>query len=591
MSFLRRGKSRRAKSSRALVTVFALVGFQALAIVGAGSALAVTDCTFNPATGGIQCTIDPGEGLELAVETTAADLDPLAPAGAILQRVNGGAWEAIGSASNTNTTSVTVLGSNGSNEFFGVDNNVAAANTSGEFNTAITWAIDLGTGTSDFFQINAGEGDDEVVVADGTWTVNGGGGTILGMEFVQVFGNDGDDTIDGSALTTNVVIFAFGNAGDDWIAPGAAGTLPAANGPDFADGGVGTDQLSYGTRTTATVIDNTNSTSGHDANGDGDVLDVGDELDVQINFEVKETGSGADTLVGVAGVDETFIPGDGDDDITGNGAGDDDLLDYSSSSALVTIDPDAGTVTGQGTDTFTGITQFVGSDFDDVLLWDGTTTLFEGGAGTDLVDASTSTTGQFIDLDTLDGLPLATDPDSTENAIGGSANDTLLGNDLRNNLDGGDGDDTLSGFAGNDTLLGRAGNDTYSGGTGADKVSFRFSPNGVEVDASAGFASGEGDDSLGGDIEIFIGSNHNDNMTGGGGAVAVNFRFVGRGGKDILTGSGSNDTLKGGRANDILRGAAGDDTLLGGPGKRDRGFGGSGVDVCRGTEREKGCEV
>jgi Ca2+-binding RTX toxin-like protein len=265
----------------------------------------------------------------------------------------------------------------------------------------------------------------------------------------------------------------------------------------------------------------------------------------------------------------------------------------------VTIDPDAGTVTGQGTDDFTGITQFVGSDFDDILIWDGSTTLFEGGAGTDLVDASTSTTGQVIDLDTLDGLPLATDPDTTENAIGGSANDTLLGNDIRNVLDGGAGDDLLDGAAGNDLLFGREGNDTFTGGTGADRVSFIHSANGVNVDLSLGFATGEGDDSFGGGVEIIVGSQFNDQITGGpfGTGGTVNFLFVGRRGNDTLTGFNGNDNLKGGGGNDVLRGVGGDDILRGANGN-DRLFGGSGTDVgnggkgrdsCRGVEIRRSC--
>ena len=79
------------------------------------------------------------------------------------------------------------------------------------------------------------------------------------------------------------------------------------------------------------------------------------------------------------------------------------MIDWSSSSAGMVIDPANGSATGQGTDTFTGVTGFVGSALDDTLLWDGTTDFFSGGAGTDKVDASTSTTGQMIDLDDLDG--------------------------------------------------------------------------------------------------------------------------------------------------------------------------------------------
>ena len=109
MSLFHRGARRRGRVATTLTTVGALATFQALMIVGAGNALAVTGCTFNSLTGAIQCTADAGNTLEVAVETAAADLDLAAPAGAIVQRINAGLWTAIGSASNTNTTSVTVL--------------------------------------------------------------------------------------------------------------------------------------------------------------------------------------------------------------------------------------------------------------------------------------------------------------------------------------------------------------------------------------------------------------------------------------------------------------------------------------------------
>lgn len=592
MSVLRRGGARRAKVG---VAVLSLATFQVLAIIGAGAASAVTDCTFNLGNGEIQCTIDPTEDLGLAVETAAANLDALAPPGAILQQVNAGAWEAIGSANNTNTTSISILGSNGSDETFTIDNNVGDVLTggalSGEFNTAITWAVDLGTSTvppapGDIFLINLGVGADEVVLTDTSFTINGGGGPVAGMEQANVDGNDGGDTIDGSALSAGVRLFATGKAGDDWIAPGLAAPQIAANTPigDVLDGGAGTDQLSYGTRSTNVFISKAAGEAGTDANADRDVDDIGDEADTHALFEIFESGSGNDVLIGLTGAPlDTFIPGDGNDDITCPDAG--DTLDWSSSSAAMTIDPFNGTATGQGDDTFTGCVSYVGSAFDDTLLWDGSTVLFVGGDGTDTVDASAQVTPQAIDLDVLDG---AGPVDSTENAIGGSSNDTLLGNDLRNNLVGGAGDDVLSGFAGNDTLEGGEGNDTYSGGTGADRVSFQNSAAGVRVDVNLGFATGEGDDAFAGGVEIIVGSAFNDQITGGGGATTLNFLFLGGRGNDLLRGSGSNDTLRGGAGNDRLFGEQGADLLLGGKGK-DRANGGPGADTCKKVEKAKSC--
>jgi len=397
--------------------------------------------------------------------------------------------------------------------------------------------------------------------------------------------------LDGSAAV-NLVTELHGGPGDDWVALGAQAVLPfALTFGDEGRGGSGIDTLSYGTRTTSVVIDAAAGEAGHSANADCDVVDPGDEQDSITDFEIYETGSGNDCLRGT-GSDENWIPGDGDDDI--DGVGGDDVLDYTSSSAAMTIDPFNGTAVGQGSDIFANVNNFVGSPFDDTLVWDDSVDGFRGGDGVDTVDASAETTGQVIDLDDLDDLFSTNsedlEADSTDNALGGSGNDTLIGNDVRNQLTGNDGDDTLDGAAGNDTMLGGNGNDTYTGGTGADRVSFANSPQKVTVDLSLGFAVGEGDDTFVSGVEIILGSAFNDTVQGGpiGVAGTVNFLFVGKKGNDTLTGFSGNDTLKGGGGNDTLRGVAGDDTMLGAAGN-DRLFGGGGTDIGKGGKGNDTC--
>lgn len=594
MSFIRTGGRR----ARVGVLILSLVAFQALAMIGAGVASAVTGCTFNPATNTINITIDPTEFAGVAVED-ASDLDPESPPGAILFDNNGAGFDngaastQCGSASNTLTTSIVVLGSPSADEYFYIENGGGfIASDGAPFNSAIVWAIDMGSQSlAGFDQVDIfgnDDVDDEIVLTNGNFTMNGAAGTWLGVEYTNVRGTDGDDVIDASAVTS-IITDLHGGFGDDFIAPGTQATLPFVLFEEDMRGGVGFDTLSYGTRTTSVVIDNSLGVAGHSANADCDVADPGDEADDITDFEVLVSGSAADCLVGAAGVDEVFVPGDGDDDITGNG-GDDDALDYSSSSAAMTIDPALGTATGQGTDTFADVQQFFGSAFDDVLLWDGTTTGFAGGDGIDTVDASAQTTGQSIDLDDLDDI--AGEADSTENVIGGSANDDLEGNDIRNEIDGGAGDDDLFGDDGNDTLIGGLGNDNFEGGSGADRVRYSTNTtNGVNVDVNLGFATSaeSGDDSFVDTIEIINGSPFRDSITGGGGIIAINFIFSGAAGNDRLTGSGSNDTLRGGAGNDRMRGLEGGDTIRGGPGARDRAWGGPGVDFCK-AEFERGCE-
>ncbi len=601
MSFLHRGERRRGKGATAAMTIVALGAFQVLAIIGAGTASAAATCTYNPATDTINITLPvPGDAAYIGVEDDSVNLDAESSTGAILF-VAAGAFPPVyengvnsgqcGSATNSNTVAVTVLGSPNGAEFFGIDNQ-----SGGEFNPAIAWAVDMGGQpalTNDQFEIDGTNAADDYVVTDTSFTMNGAVGELVGVEDIELFGFDGDDSLDASAMTTSTVSLALdGGPGDDWIAPGAFDG-------DVAAGGTGTDQLSYATRTTCTVIDNVLGTAGQDANCDGDLLDAGDESDTISGFEILESGTGNDTLIGKPLVDETFIPGDGDDDITGNGAPDVDTLDYSSSSAAMTIDPAAGTATGQGADTFADITAFVGSDFDDVLIWDGSTIAFSGGDGIDTVDASAETTGQDINLGSGGpGCGTAFVPgDDVENAIGGSGNDNICGNIIANNLMGGDGNDTLSGFGGNDRIEGGLGNDDMSGGDGADTLVYTNAPSGEEIDNQLGFATGgDGDDSIA-FFEVILGSNFADSILTGQNAFSLNQRVLGRGGDDNIVGSSSSDTLKGGGGDDVVRAGAGDDNLTGNKGNDrlvggkgyDFAKGGKGTDVCRGVEVAKSC--
>src|SRR5262245_34812690 len=563
----RRGEKHRTRLTVVLTTVGALVVFQALAIVGAGMALAAT-CNYNLSNDTVTVDLPPGD---------IADI-----------RVNDGVIEVegtpCGSATNSNTTAIVVLGENGSNEEFIIDESFDEP-----FNTAIAWSIDLGTDTSDqlTFQLN-GDQDNTLVLTDASFNPNGAVGELAGVERFSVFGGDGDDTIDGSG--TSNFMNVLGDDGDDVISPGTFdGDSLFGQGDD--------DTLSYATRTACVFVQNSND-AGNDLNCDGDNDDPGDEEDTLFGcFEAIVTGSNNDTINDGVCNTTTFAPGEGDDDIVGDG--DNDTLDLSSSTAGVVIDADAQTATGQGTDTWTELDNFIGSNFDDTLLLTGDAPgqvdRFSGLDGVDLVDASAATAGVDVELDVLD----PDGDDDLENLIGSAFNDELDGNDLRNQIRGGAGDDQIEGDEANDTLFGGEGNDSFDGGPGADTVSFVESAAGVTVDLSLLFASGEGDDSFVDTIEIIVGSNQNDSITGGpfSGGGTVNFLFKGKAGGDNLTGFNGNDTLNGGKGPDTLRGVGGDDTLLGKKGNDtlaggngfDIGKGGPGNDVCQGVEQAGSC--
>jgi Ca2+-binding RTX toxin-like protein len=177
--------------------------------------------------------------------------------------------------------------------------------------------------------------------------------------------------------------------------------------------------------------------------GGDDAIDGGDDIDIASWFNAPAsvtanletgiaTGEGSDTLADVENLEggayddsltgddggNWLAPGPGNDTVDG-GAGLVDVVSYFFSETAVSVDLTAGTATGQGTDTLTGIEGANGSNLDDTLIGD------EG-----------------------------------SNGLYGSAGDDTLS--------GGDGDDSLNGEAGDDSLDGGNGTDIVKGGIGTD---------------------------------------------------------------------------------------------------------------------------
>src|SRR5262245_19644315 len=214
------------------------------------------------------------------------------------------------------------------------------------------------------------------------------------------------------------------------------------------------------------------------------------------NADVLVGGSASEVLLGLGGDDQLF-GGQGGDDVVDGGAGA-DLIDG-------------------------------GIGFDTLVFWSATAgvamSLVTGGTGGDAAG------DVYV---------------SIENIYGTAFDDFLEGNDVSNTILAGAGDDVIRGLGGNDWLSGGAGNDTFYpgegndtiyGGAGIDYVRYDESPVGVVV--------GPGGDVLG-DIEVIIGSNFADHLTGTSGAEEIDAG----GGDDELTGAGGNDTLDGGEGND-----------------------------------------
>ncbi len=169
-------------------------------------------------------------------------------------------------------------------------------------------------------KIEAGAGDDEVIGGNGSDHVLGGPGSDT------VFGNRGNDDLDGGAGSD----FLDSGLGDD--------TLEGGPGPgDEVIGGVGTDHLSGG-------------------DGDGDVLE-GD-----LGTDSLDGGPGAHDVAAYA------LAGRGDRGYDGIG---------------VEVDLAAGTATGDGNDTLTGVEDVVGTPFADTIGGDAEVNGLYGGGGID----------------------------------------------------------------------------------------------------------------------------------------------------------------------------------------------------------------
>lgn len=261
----------------------------------------------------------------------------------------------------------------------------------------------------------------------------------------------------------------------------------------------------------------------------------------------------------------------------------------------------------------------------------------ELGAGNDTFEDAAG-----VSLDTLlwagDGNDTVRTGGSDDELHGGDGKDTMSGGPGWDYLYGGGADDVLRGDQEHDYLNGEAGNDKVYGGEGNDLLvnSDRsrdefYGENGNDVlDSANRLYGGDGDDvvwvnALFGDyygqagqdtikytywpraqVQVSLDGDDNDGVFAwdcpwyvncpdieGRHNVHGDFEtVVGSPGNDVIQGNGEPDRLEGGAGNDHLRGHGGDDVLDAGPGANQETDGGSGTDVCRGTNlvRTAGCD-
>ncbi|HMR99947.1 MAG TPA: M10 family metallopeptidase C-terminal domain-containing protein [Anaerolineales bacterium] len=437
------------------------------------------------------------------------------------------------------------------------------------------YAICSPSATSGNNTITCDGADDTVDGLAGNDNINGGGGND------SLVGGAGNDTLTGGAGNDSLA----GGAGNDTYAFDTDSAL-GTDGVTEASGG-GTDRLTFsGSNNDVTVnlattgnqtvnsnltLNLTSTQVENITGGNGNDTITGNTLNNSLSGgngnHVLNGGAGNETLAGGNGND-TLSGGTGNDSLTGN-AGNDSLTGDAGNDTYA-----FNTNTALGTDTVTEAS----------------------GGGTDVLNFSGSNSVVTVDLSTTgnqtvnSNLTLNLVASQVENVTGGNNGDTVTGNTLNNSLSGGNGNDTLNGAAGNDTLTGGAGNDTLTGGTGndsyafdtdsalgtdtvteasgggTDTLNFTGSTNAVTVDLAT-----TGNQTVNSNLTLNMTSAQVENVTGGNGNDTItgntlNNSLSGGNGNDALAGGAGNDTLTGGSGNDSLSGDAGNDVLTGGAG-------------------------
>jgi Ca2+-binding RTX toxin-like protein len=555
----------RLRKKAALIAAGALLAFQAIAIVGATSASAVGSCTFNLLNHTLTVTINSG---------SSSTLDVQSPSGAI--RLDG---TACGSATIANTTAISVLGQPGASETLTIDNATGLA-----FPGSISWAVDLDSGAGDSLGFDLASGQDNTLsMTDSGFSMNGGSGVWLGVEQLTVTGGDGNDTIDGSALSASGPTLAV--YGDPlFVTPGGMDVISGGAGNDFLSGEDGNDTISggagndtiYGSAWTVPVDDD-------------DVLSGGagnDTIYATQGDDVVTGGAGADSLDGGTG-DDTFDEGaaaSGADTI--DGAGGTDTVDYGDRTTDTIVNMDTGLFdsgedangdgdaldTGDEGDQLLNLEVAVTGAGDDTLVGDGTPETFvpgdgddsvDGNGGTDTLDYSTSSAAMMVDVAAGTASGQGNDMIAdVEDFVGSHFGDAFVDDQSTNNgYDGGAGDDWFDQGAANGTDA-----DDIAGGDGVDTVDYSARTEDVSVylDCHPFWSGGTSENDTICDVENALTGSGDDTVQGNASANLIDTgdgddtAYGGLGGDTFMTGAG-NDTAYGDYGNDTFVDDAGDD--------------------------------
>jgi Ca2+-binding RTX toxin-like protein len=363
-----------------------------------------------------------------------------------------------------------------------------------------------------------------------------------------------------------------GLGGDDMICGGAGGdSIDAGGGANVVYGGGGSDTVWTGTGDDAL----------HGGRGDDWLI----------------SGAGDDIVWAGRGASDTIQEAGGSDVIDG-GPGTGDVVNYGLEPAAIQVDLAAGTASGQGSDTLSGIEGIWGTPYDDVITGDGRPNQLQGWRGDDVVSSGGGGALECAQALPSDAVPaviacadVLLDERGNDAYIGGDGLDVVqyfntkppVKVDLGQGAASGQGTDTLSGIEGvwgtigDDTVIGDDGdnlivagygNDVIDGGAGRDLLAF-FMMGAASVDLSQGTGAvatrefGSFIISIDGIEDVWAASpewgfHGPDTLVGDEGANDLR----GFAGADRISGVDGDDRLDGGKGHDVLDGGAGTDTCL-----------------------------
>lgn len=409
-----------------------------------------------------------------------------------------------------------------------------------------------GTNSDDLFDFNGLDGGDSIDGLLGQDTLDGLGnvnnylydienevisltnGSLAGtlVNFEEILSGGGNDIIYGG--TGSQPYRLDGGLGDDTIGVGSAGIIAG----ERYIGGAGVNVLDL-TRGDLSYIVDMNTDELAQVGGGRTVATID-------GFSRIDAGSGDDFIREQSGVQSTLNAGLGDDTLatasSGVGGGEvfngglgNDRFDFSNqlTSYTVNLETDVfSLLNGAFATTLLSIEDVIAGSGNDLLIGDGSSETFRGGAGNDRIEANA-------------GSDVVAGNDGNDFILSGSARDTVFGGNGDDTIAGGTGDDSIRGDDNDDLIYGNDGDDTLDGGEGDDDLS-----GGDDNDLIFGRA---GDDTI-------RGVNDNDRIFGG----TDDDLIAGNEGNDTLEGGSDNDSIFGGTGNDVIVGGMGVDALAGG---------------------------